>query len=75
MVSPGIQPAPESLPASWRYCNPGPPARSICLPQVFSLQQGRRDIDAIYSMGLFEDVAMRPQPAEGSSLENPKVGD
>lgn len=43
-------------------------------PQVFSLQQGRRDIDAIYSMGLFEDVAMRPQPAEGSSLENPKVG-
>ena len=42
-------------------------------PQVFSLQQGKRDIDAIYSMGLFEDVAMRPQPAEGSSLENPKV--
>ncbi|KAI7843074.1 hypothetical protein COHA_003245 [Chlorella ohadii] len=41
--------------------------------QVFSLQQGRRDIDAIYSMGLFEDVAMRPQPAEGSSLDNPKV--
>jgi hypothetical protein len=41
--------------------------------QVFSLQQGRRDIDAIYSMGLFEDVSMRPQPAEGSSLEHPKV--
>ena len=42
--------------------------------QVFSLLQGRRDIDAIYSLGLFEDVSMRPQPAEGSSLENPKVG-
>ena len=41
--------------------------------QVFSLHQGRRDIDAVYSMGLFEDVAMRPQPAEGSSLEQPKV--
>ena len=41
--------------------------------QVFSLRQGRRDIDAIYSMGLFEDVSMRPQPAEGSSLQHPKV--
>ena len=42
--------------------------------QVFSLHQGRRDIDAVYSMGLFEDVSMRPQPSEGSSLEHPKVG-
>lgn len=41
--------------------------------QVFSLHQGRRDIDAVYSMGLFEDVSMRPQPSEGSSLEHPKV--
>ncbi|KAI3429606.1 hypothetical protein D9Q98_005692 [Chlorella vulgaris] len=41
--------------------------------QVFSLHQGRRDIDAVYAMGLFEDVALRPQPAEGSSLEHPKV--
>ena len=62
--------------ASWLHhlaANPFPACPAV-LPQVFSLQQGRRDIDAIYSMGLFEDVAMRPQPAEGSSLEDPKVG-
>ncbi|KAL4449506.1 hypothetical protein ABPG77_007150 [Micractinium sp. CCAP 211/92] len=41
--------------------------------QVFSLSQGRRDIDAVYSMGLFEDVSMRPTPADGSSIDNPKV--
>ena len=68
------------LPCTRPLPPPRPPPPSLHPPcptreQVFSLQQGRRDIDAIYSMGLFEDVAMRPQPAEGSSLENPKVGE
>ena len=35
------------------------------------MQQARRDIDAVYSMGLFDDVKILPQPAEDSTLENP----
>ncbi len=31
------------------------------------------DIDAVYSMGLFDDVTILPQPAEDSTLEHPKV--
>ena len=41
--------------------------------QVYSLRQAKSDIEAIYSMGLFDDVSIRPQPAEGSTLEQPKV--
>ncbi len=41
--------------------------------QVYSMQQARRDIDAVYSMGLFDDVKFLPQPSEDSSLENPTV--
>ncbi len=37
------------------------------------MQQARRDIDAVYSMGLFDDVKFLPQPSEDSSLENPTV--
>lgn len=35
------------------------------------MQQARRDIDAVYSMGLFDDVKILPQPAEDSTLGNP----
>ncbi|KAL3145356.1 hypothetical protein ABBQ38_001612 [Trebouxia sp. C0009 RCD-2024] len=47
--------------------------RQLCTRpgQVYSVQQARRDIDAVYSMGLFDDVKILPQPAEDSTLENP----
>jgi len=41
--------------------------------QVYNLQQAKQDIEAVYSMGLFEDVSIRPQPAEGSTVEMPRV--
>ncbi|KAI8106913.1 hypothetical protein M9434_001566 [Picochlorum sp. BPE23] len=41
--------------------------------QVHSLKQSKTDVEAVYSMGLFEDVSIRPQPAEGSTVENPLV--
>jgi hypothetical protein len=40
---------------------------------VYSTRQARADIDAVYSMGLFDDVNILPQPAEDSTLENPKA--
>jgi outer membrane protein assembly factor BamA len=41
--------------------------------QVYNVRQAKQDIDAVYSMGLFDDVNILPQPAEDSSLEQPKV--
>lgn len=41
--------------------------------QVYSTQQARSDIDSVYSMGLFDDVNILPQPAEDSTLEHPKA--
>ncbi|KAG7666840.1 hypothetical protein Ndes2526B_g04666 [Nannochloris sp. 'desiccata'] len=41
--------------------------------QVYNLKQAKTDIEAVYSMGLFEDVSIRPQPAEGSTVEAPRV--
>lgn len=41
--------------------------------QAYNLQQAKKDIEAVYSMGLFEDVSIRPQPAEGSTMEAPRV--
>ena len=41
--------------------------------QVYSAQQARSDIDAVYSMGLFDDVNILPQPAEDSTQEQPKA--
>jgi outer membrane protein insertion porin family len=41
--------------------------------QVYNLKQAKNDIEAVYSMGLFEDVSIRPQPAEGSTVEAPRV--
>ncbi len=40
---------------------------------MYSTRQARADIDAVYSMGLFDDVNILPQPAEDSTLENPKA--
>lgn len=41
--------------------------RQLCTTpgQVYNLHQARRDIDAVYSMGLFDDVNLLPQPSEG----------
>ena len=44
------------------------------LLQVYNVRQAKTDIDAVYSMGLFDDVNILPQPAEDSTLEQPKVG-
>ena len=41
--------------------------------QVYNLKQAKTDIEAVYSMGLFEDVSIRPQPADGSTVEAPRV--
>lgn len=41
--------------------------------QVYNIKQAKRDIDAVYSMGLFDDVNILPSPAEDTTLENPKA--
>ena len=41
--------------------------------QVYSMRQAGRDIDTVYSMGLFDDVKFLPQQAEDSTMEAPKV--
>ncbi len=41
--------------------------------QVYNIKQAKRDIDAVYSMGLFDDVNILPSPSEDSNMENPKV--
>ena len=40
---------------------------------MYNIKQAKRDIDAVYSMGLFDDVNILPSPSEDSSMENPKV--
>lgn len=40
---------------------------------IYNIRQAKRDIDAIYSMGLADDVNLLPQPAEDSSVDHPKV--
>lgn len=37
------------------------------------MQQAKRDIDSVFSMGLFEDVKFLPQASEDSTLESPTV--
>jgi outer membrane protein insertion porin family len=32
---------------------------------VYSLQQGRRDVETVFTMGIMEDVNLVPQPAGG----------
>lgn len=44
-----------------------------CCSQVYSARQAKRDIDAVYSMGLFDDVNIVPAAAEDSTPENPRV--
>ena len=46
----------------------------MACPQVYSVNQARQDIDAVYSTGLFENVNISPQATEDSTLDNPKVG-
>lgn len=41
--------------------------------RAYDLRQAKSDMAAVYSMGLFEDVSIRPVPAEGSSMESPQV--
>lgn len=40
---------------------------------IYNIRQAKRDIDAIYSMGLADDVNLLPQPAEDSAVDHPKV--
>ena len=41
--------------------------------QVYNVRQAKTDIDAVYSMGLFDDVTILPQPSEDSTPDQPKV--
>lgn len=41
--------------------------------KAYSLKDAKRDIHAVYGTGLFEDVTMVPQEAEGSTETHPKV--
>jgi hypothetical protein len=41
--------------------------------QLYSDRQAKKDIDAVYSMGLFDDVNIKPVAAEDSTLDQPKV--
>ena len=43
------------------------------ISQVYNIKQAKRDIDAVYSMGLFDDVNILPSPAEDTTIENPKA--
>jgi len=36
--------------------------------QVYSLQEGRRDVETVFTMGIMEDVNLVPQPAGGKDL-------
>jgi hypothetical protein len=40
---------------------------------VYNVRQAKTDIDAVYSMGLFDDVTILPQPSEDSTPDQPKV--
>lgn len=39
------------------------------------MRQAKTDIDAVYSMGLFDDVTILPQPSDDSTPEQPKASD
>ncbi len=43
--------------------------RQLCTApgQVYNVRQAKRDIDAVYSMGIFEDVNLLPTPVEDDS--------
>ena len=41
--------------------------------QVFSDRAAQADIDAVYSMGLFDDISISPVSAEDSTIERPRV--
>jgi outer membrane protein insertion porin family len=37
----------------------------MILVQVYSMLQGKRDVDTVLTMGIMEDVSIIPQPAGG----------
>ena len=37
------------------------------------MRQAKTDIDAVYSMGLFDDVTILPQPSDDSTPDQPKA--
>jgi len=41
--------------------------------RVYNLEEAKRDIEAVYAMGIADDVTILPQAADGSSSEAPKV--
>lgn len=41
--------------------------------QVYNTEQARRDIQSLYSMGLFDDVSMIPHSREDSTADQPVV--
>lgn len=51
---------------------PTPPTRPPAL-QVYNLNQAKKDIDAVFGLGIFEDVSIKPTTAPGSTMEDPRV--
>ena len=41
--------------------------------QVFNDRTAQADIDAVHSMGIFDNISITPQYAEGSTADHPKV--
>lgn len=41
--------------------------------RVYNLKQAKRDINAVYSTGLFDDVNITPKESENSTESSPKV--
>ena len=41
--------------------------------QVFNDRTAQADIDAVHSMGIFDNISITPQYAEGSTSDHPKV--
>lgn len=40
----------------------------VNLLQVYSMLQGKRDVETVLTMGIMEDVSIIPQPAGGKNI-------
>ena len=60
------------LPCSW-LLQDVQVVRSDAGMQVYNVRQAKTDIDAVYSMGLFDDVTILPQPSDDSTPGQPKA--
>ncbi|GAB4822487.1 hypothetical protein N2152v2_009533 [Parachlorella kessleri] len=40
---------------------------------VYNLHRAKKDVEAVYGLGIFEDVSIRPAPSPGSTVQDPHV--